>query len=283
MSGTALALLTACGAPPTNPDTDPVPIAYETLDSTADATSVLGATMIVHNVVTKAKVLMNASGELVHNTGHTTIDVNDGYYVLVDPDGIDPDTAIIQDGSFIDGTGAEIQADTTFSDGYEYAYAFQLRHRILGVVHTARAVGGIVTHADHIPTAGSATYTGKAKGTIYNGTVFQQFGSNATSTVDVDFEAGSVDVEMTNFEAAPDLVDTITITDMSLTGNTFSGGTVGATNGGVLVEITGANTTTYAGGNLFGYDAALSGPDEVGGVFETDGDDGWMVGYFLAD
>ncbi|MEE9454403.1 MAG: transferrin-binding protein-like solute binding protein [Paracoccaceae bacterium] len=226
---------------------------------------------------------MNASGELVHNTGHTTVDIGEGYYVLVDPDGINPDTDIIQDGDFADGSGAEMLGDTTFSDGYEYVYAFQLRHKVNDVAHTARAVGGIVTHADHIPSAGSATYTGNAKGTIYNGTVFQQFGANATSSVDVNFEAGSVDVEMTNFEAAPDLVDTITITGMSLTGNTFSGGTVGAMNGGVAVDITGANAATFAGGNLFGYDSSISGPDEVGGVFETDGDDGWMVGYFLAD
>ena len=92
---------------------------------------------------------------------------------------------------------------------------------------------------------------------------------------------GFTATERATGNAATAPVDTISATGMTIAGNRFSGGTVTTTNGGAAVNVTGANTTTTAQGAFFGYDAAASAPDEVGGLFLHQGDDGTVLAASL--
>ncbi|MEE9454404.1 MAG: transferrin-binding protein-like solute binding protein [Paracoccaceae bacterium] len=283
-SGALLVLLSACGAtvPDATPDPDPVPDpvtppSYETLDSTADATSILGGTIIERERIT-AGPLVSTAGELVHNTGRTTINVNEGAHIIVDPDGVD------ENGQITDGT-ATINVDS-MSSNYDYARVYFIQYGPNEFFATA--VGGIVTHEDHMPTAGTGTYTGEAEARIRyisGNDPRRVFLENGTSRVDVDFASGSVDVTMNNFTSdEPSPIDTILIYDMTLSGNAFAGGTIITTNQGEEINVTGDNSVAFAGGNFFGYDDAISGPDEVAGVFDDRGDNYLKVkGHFMAD
>ncbi|MEE9454391.1 MAG: transferrin-binding protein-like solute binding protein [Paracoccaceae bacterium] len=289
ISGTALALLTACGGTPTNPGTGPDPVPdpvpqYETLSSTADATSVLGGTLVRRTVATNVdRQLLTTTGELVHNTGKTTITFGNGYDVLIDPDGVDNN--LITDGPYFEGN-AEVRITKKVSEGYDYAYSYFLWQKVGDITYAGIGVGGIVTQAQHVPTAGQATYTGKARGSYQGADGYHGIG-NATSGVDVDFGSGTVDVAITGFStnaSNPQLIDTIAVTGMNISGNAFTGGTISTTMNGAAVDITGPNTNTYIGGNFFGYDGANSRPDEVAGVAEAHGDNNRRVQVtYIAD
>lgn len=279
-----MGLLTGCGGGGggTQPQSNTAP-SYETMSSTADATSTLAGSGIRSNGTSGAIDLTSTSGTLKHDTGATTID--DGTYSLTDSDGFNGSN-VMSDGS------STLTSDGTqgFSGTYEYVRAYNQTYTSGGVTYDTTGIYGIVTNASDMPTSGSATYTGEATGVVITAT--QGFDlSNGTSTVNANFGAGTVDVTLNGFtstdqstgnpSAAP--IDTISVTGMAISGNGFSGGTASTSNSGTTTSVTGANTTNSAQGHFFGYDAANSQPDEVGGNVVIQGDDGRVIGTFIAD
>ena len=289
-ASSALALLSACGGGSTGngstgggtfTPTSTTP-SYETLSSTAAVTSTLGGVAIRSNGTSGALDVVTTSGTTTHNTGNTTI--TDGTYSLTDADGFNGGNTLT------DGTSTITTDTSALSGTYEYVTIYDQTYTSGGVTYDSRGVGGIITSASDVPTSGMATYTGDAQGQVVTAT--QGFDlANGTSTVSADFAAGTVDATMTGFtatdqatgNAATAPIDTISATGMTISGNGFSGGTVATTNGGAVVNVTGANTTTTAQGAFFGYDSAASAPDEVGGLVLQQGDDGFVAGGFIAD
>ncbi|MEL6748914.1 MAG: transferrin-binding protein-like solute binding protein [Pseudomonadota bacterium] len=281
-------LLTGCGGggsgvkPSTGGGTVTSP-SYENMSSTADATSTLAGSGIRSNGTSGAIDLVNTSGSLKHDTGATTL--NDGTYTLTDSDGFNASN-VMSDGS------STLTSDGTqgFSGTYEYVRAYNQTYISGGVTYDTTGIYGIATNASDMPTSGSATYTGEATGVVVTAT--QGFGlSSGTSTVNADFGAGTVNVTLNGFtatdqatgNAATAPIDTISVNGMTISGNGFSGGTATTSNGGTTTSVTGANTTSNPQGHFFGYDSANSRPDEVGGNVLIQGDDGRVIGTFIAD
>ena len=300
----AFALLSACGGvaarsvdrvfesllpetPPTDDDTatsstggDTETPSYETLDSDAATTSTLGGVALRLNESTGVLDLQTVSGTTTHDTGATT--VTDGTYTLTDPDGLD-ENGVLTDGE------VELETVAAVLETYEYVTVYTLEYTSGGTPYSSTGVGGVITSASDVPTTGSATYTGAAGASVV--TPGQNLVLGGTSRVSADFAAGTVDATMTGFtatdfetgNAATAPIDMIAVTDMAISGNGFSGGTVAVTNGGTAVTFTGANTETAAQGAFFGFDAAISAPDEVGGIVYQRGDTGAVLGNFVAD
>ena len=274
----ACVLLAACGGG-SNGSTGPQ--SYEKLSSTAAVTSTLSGVALRSNGTSGAWDIVTTSGTMTHNTGKTTI--TDGTYRLTDADGFNGGNILT------DGTSTIITDTGQLSGTYEYVTIYDQAYTFGGVSYDSFGIIGIITGASDVPTTGSATYTGDAFGVVVTGA--QGFDlANGTSTVSVNFGAGTVDATMTGFTAtnrateeaiAP--IDTISATGMTISGNGFSGGTVTTTNNGTAVNVTGANTTTLTQGAFFGYDTTASAPDEVGGLVLKKGDGGIVSGSFVAD
>lgn len=283
----AIALLSACGgggSSPSNPGggstTPTTPPSYESLSSTASKTSTLGGVALRSNTTTGTMGLVTTSGSVTHNTGATTI--ADGTYTLNDPNGFDAS------GNLSDGSSTVTPG--TMTGSYDYVTVYEQSYTSGGTTYDSAGIGGIVTSASDVPTSGTANYTGEAEAFVVTAT--QGFDLlDGKSTVAANFGAGTVNVTMNGFTAedaatgnpttAP--IDTISVTGMAIAGNGFSGGTIATTNAGSAVNLTGANTTSAAQGAFFGYDAAISAPDEVGGLIMLQGDDGVVAGGFIAD
>lgn len=290
----ACSLLVACGGGSTGdgittPTPTPTTPSYETLSSTAAATSTLGGVALRSNNTSGALDIVTTSGTTTHNTGNTTI--TDGTYSLTDADGFNGGNTLT------DGTSTITTDASALSGTYQYVTVYDQSYTSGGVVYDSRGVGGVVTRAADVPTTGTATYMGDAQGQVVTGT--QGFDlARGTSTVSADFGARTVNVTMTGFTATDQTtgnattapIDTISANGMTIAGNGFSGGTVATTNGGAAVDITGANTTTTAQGAFFGFNGAqtapsgtMAAPDEVGGLVLQRGDDGIVAGAFVAD
>ncbi|MEE9454245.1 MAG: transferrin-binding protein-like solute binding protein [Paracoccaceae bacterium] len=269
--------ISGCGAPgDSTPGNGPPPSSYETLDSTAAVTSTLGGTGLKGNLSNLDVELVSLTGTLAHDTG--AMAVTDGTYSL---SGI-----VDASGNLTDGN-AEIKFGSV-PGTYSYTQTYVLLYESGGGEYAVVGVDGIITHPAHVPSTGSGTYIGGAVGSINSGTTIIDL-TNGTSTVGVDFGAGTVDVTLTGFTPVHDSgpvipvpIDTISVTGMNISGNSFSGGTLSTLNGGTTVDITGANRVDLAEGRFFGYDTATLQPVEVGGVIMTAGDSGAVVGVFIA-
>ncbi len=270
---------------------------YETLSSKAEKTSTLGGVAAYINGDEPLKITTSVSGKLTHNNGALTF--TSGNHTLTDTDG--PTTEYV-DG--VNGNTNVIFEDQNASDfaiftdqlyAGDYEYVTSTYHDV-SEDEAYRGVAGVITHSSDIPISAKATYRGEAFAT-YDVTSNQGKNSDhelydGKSRVDADFGAKSVDVEMTNFKArdswteqaiANPKIDTITVTNMRISGNRFSGGAVKTSKNGGNVNLTGANTSSQAAGAFFGYDKANSIPDEVGGVVTVEGDKGYLYGEFVAD
>lgn len=305
MATSALALASACGggggggaADPAAPSSGssgsgssgssgggtpaPTTPSYETLNSTASKTSTLGGVALRSNDSNGAFDIVTISGTTTHNTGNTT--VTDGTYSLTDSDGFNG-AGVLTDGSSTINTNTGVLSGT-----YEYVSFYEQSYTSGGNEYDSVGIGGVITSASDVPKTGSATYTGGAAGSIATATQGFEL-EKGTSTVTADFAAGTVDATLTGFtsrdqatgKAVTAPIDTISVTGMTIAGNGFSGGTTSITNAGAVVNLTGANTTKTAQGAFFGYDAAASAPDEVGGLILQKGDDGVIAGGFIAD
>ena len=106
------------------------------------------------------------------------------------------------------------------------------------------------------------------------------FGSGLATAAITAFQAQDPDTEVV---ISNPLVDSISVTDMAIIGSSLVGGTVEARLGQASVALGGPDPTSDAQGNFFGYDAAIGGPDEVGGVAYLEGSGDLVFGIFTAD
>ncbi|MEE9453920.1 MAG: transferrin-binding protein-like solute binding protein [Paracoccaceae bacterium] len=270
-----LLTLSACGAPAPSDDGGGdgggTPPSYEPLDSTADAVSVLGGTALHYS--SGASDIITLEGSLEHGSGKLTID--DGVLVFVDPDGL-------RDGTLTDSDSTA--ALQSISAGYDYAMVYSHNYTKDGTFHSnIQAIIGVATQAADIPQDGSASYIGKAQGSINPSPGAGLYTTNGIANVDIDFSAGKVDVLMTWPESpmfGPAPLDTITITGMDISGNTFSGGVLTTRKDGTTFDY--SSDRMLANGNFYGYDDGTSQPAEVGGVFRARGSNGSTYGTFIA-
>lgn len=267
------------------------PAKYQTIASTAATTSDLagvglnlttaGGSIVAANVV-------GLTGALTHNTGGLEID--DGIYLLVDANGFDVN------GVATDGVATAYRLDAggtgLFTRTYDYVIPIGLDYVSGGFTTTTGGTIGIRTDVADVPVAGIGQYTGEAfTRYVSKDGLTDFFLTNGISIVDVDFAAGSVDVTLGLFTtvngvtgpttASP--IDAVSGTGMSVIGASFYGGRWVTYKDGGVVRVTGTNTIVQAGGDFFGYDPSVSGPDEVAGVFLVDGDTATVYGIFLAD
>lgn len=217
------------------------------------------------------------SGTYTHDTGALTL--SNGHYTLVDADGID------NNGQFTDGSSV-----IEVWESSDYALYGVQAYTSGGVTYVSYGVAGIETQAAHVPTSGTANYTGTADGAIaYQGNDFGYY--LGTANVSVNFAANEVDTVMSNFtvvdidtgQVTTGPIDTIYLSDQQISGNTFSNGYILFTSNGSAVDIAGANPLGEANGSFYGYDDAISAPDEVGGVVTYFGNSGAVDMMFLAD
>lgn len=258
---------------------------YEEIRSSADASSKLKAAALRFDENFTPE-LTTASGSIKHDTKE--VELSDDLYILEgEADFADDGTITLTDGSsFLISDGTQ-----GFREDYEYVIAYNQFYSAGGQDYFVYGVGGIATEESDLPSGGTAIYRGEAAGEIET-TSHDIDMNDGSSTVTADFGSGTVDVEMTDFiifdvEAgsivARGPIDTIAFKDMVMDGNGFSGGDWHTTLDGTQVDLTGANTTAAAGGNFFGYDSSIAGPDEVGGITLIVGDEGVVATAFISD
>lgn len=253
---------------------------YEAFNSTAQKTSTLSGVVQQSNGTTGAKKLLSVSGSLTHNTDGTTVD--DGSYKLVDSDGADS-KMVISDGT------STLQYKGNFTGDYKYARTFQQSYAVDGVSYDTTGIIGIATRAENMPKSSVATYTGEAEAVV----IIENAGfdlKSGTSSVSADFGTGKVSVTLNGFTGA-DLqqnqngtipIDEIKITDMTISGNGFSGGTVTTLKSGNVVDVIGSNVSQTSQGSFFALNEDGAAPAEVGGLVLMQGDTGLISGTYLA-
>lgn len=278
--GSAAVLLTACVGGAGDPFEQDPPYPYSESHPNDETQNVLGGTAIRSNAATGELQMVTLTGTKYHDTRATV--VSDGSYTLVDDDGFDRADRI-SDGH------STLSLRPVFQN-YTALRVFDQAYAVNGVRFDSVGILGVLTRPADIPTSGSATYFGRSDVVVV--TANEGFSLQGQSIVDADFSgSGSVNVTMDRFVAsnmrtglttdAP--FDAITISDMVMSGNQFSGGTITTLQNSSVIFITGANTVASSQGAFFGYDPALRRSDEVGGMVLVQGDDGIVIGNFLAD
>jgi hypothetical protein len=196
---------------------------------------------------------------------------------------------------FRDSNGAEFAPATNNSadaQEYEYVSFYAGSYRVGNEDYSLVGTAGIVTRPINMPTVGRAQYTGDSLVSVArtNGSVVGLPDGN--STVDADFAAGTVDVTLDGFGQAVNAntgqpttapLDRITISDMTISGNGYSGGTVSVQNSGNAVNSIGGITSEEAAGTFFGYVDDILAPDETGGQLLQEGRSGALIGLWIAD
>ena len=269
-----IATLTACGGSGTTP---PVANTYQTLNSTAAATSTLTGTAAKGNDGSATIVVSGVSGSLVHNTGALT--VNDGTYSMTDTNGVDA-SGVATDGSSVLTASSSTQG---FSGSYQYVVPYEQTYQSGGDNYVVPGFYGVGTNnADMAAATGSATYNGEARGVVGTASSSNVL-TGGTSVVTVNFGTNKVDATMSGFATSTAPIDTITVTGMDLTNNRFSGGAFKTTKNGAVVVVTGTNTATTTNGNFFGIGSAGPLPDEAAGISVSQGDAGLVIGAFIVD
>lgn len=246
-------------------------------------TTVLLGTAIRSNASTGALALTKVTGSLDLATGKLTLD--DGTYVMIDPDGADG-FGVLTDGS----ATATTNADIGFSGDYAFAIAYDQSYSSGSSTFDSIGIYGAATNAKDVPSSGSAKYLGEASATVVTAANGYDM-KNGTAQVSANFKTGLVDVEMKDFtitdqatnKAASGPLDQISVADMKIKNNQFSGGTMTMELNGREVLALGDAMTAHAEGAFFGFDTTYGGPDEVGATVLAQGNSGKLFGVLLAD
>ena len=85
---------------------------------------------------------------------------------------------------------------------------------------------------------------------------------------------------------AQNVFDEVRLTNLTLSGNSFSGSEIAFYKNGASVSydsVIGFNIESLMGGNFYGYDPTIGAPDEVGGVLIQTGIQGSLDLVFVAD
>lgn len=149
---------------------------------------------------------------------------------------------------------------------------------------------GIATGAGQMQSSGTADFSGGAVGFIITAAGGVEL-RNGKSDVSVDFDSARLTATMSDFQivdaetfvVVDQPLETITLRDATVNGDTFAGGTLELRSASAAIDSTGANTDLQAEGQFFGVAAGGGGADEVGGLIVATGDDGQVFVEFLAD
>lgn len=268
--------LAACGG---SSSTTPT---YNALNAGASATPAvvpLTGSAVRYETATDSLASQSVTGTVTRAS--EVLALNDGVTTFQSTGG--PDGSGVYTGT---AAGTSVQPiDAAYISG-TYDYVLPYRHEDAASI--SLGVAGYGTEAAHVPNSGVASYQGEGMIITNDGLTVRQHRSGTTS-VAVDFGAGTADVIMTGVtvpaSAAAAVVDDVRITGAAVGATGFSGGTVAATLGGVdaLPGITGGGDTVTASGHFYGYDASLSGPDEVAGTLLVDGNTGSLQATFVTD
>lgn len=259
------------------------PITYLTLSDTASGSNTLGGFALQSNGSTGDYAVVNSSGTVTNPTGPLTITLADGSGTVTLPNGF-------TGGAFSDGTATVLADGTQGFSIYDYVQAYEQSYSHSGVNYDLPiAIVGVITRGVDMPSSGSASYTGEAIAQIIQQTAGWSLRDGA-SLVQAGFGAGgTVDVTMTSFTATdatgngnPSPIDTIEVTDMTLSGGRFSGGTIVTTLNGNAVNLTGSLSTLTSSGGFFG-PVTGGAPAEVAGVLLYQGSTGTLTAAFIAD
>lgn len=207
----------------------------------------------------------------VTDTTNTLLDTDgfqsSGTTLIVAPDAPQPDPSLRQ----------LTLRQTDFSGDPSDQSAFTRRFRASyndedGAAFFVEGVFGVATLSNEMPVSGSAVMTGSGTMTIGTNLIGNtRFG---TSQVTADFTNGLVNITYNTDPMFANLeVDGVSAVGMTITDNSFSGGTLSMTKDGSDVTETalGALEGQDAAGLFFG-PAAGGLPEEVGGVVEFVGD-----------
>lgn len=292
----AVATLSACAstAPLTRPTagapSSHAPQNYEPLASTVATRSTLGGSVLRWPVGSARQEPVSLTGDRVGDTGRTKL--NDGVYLFVYKHGVNTI------GNVVDLAGAYgTFGDNRFSGTYDYVRPYNIRYTTTAGTGGFTGFAGVITDLSDTPNAGNASYSGNVFIDKYD-----QGGTNATtvrytrgtSTIDVDFSAGTANVDLHSFLAvengfgipilpASAPFDQVKGTGMTINGAQFTGGYWATYKGGNWIDIVGTNPTSNSSSTFFGYDPTISAPDEVAGVFVINGDTAIVTGQYIAD
>lgn len=254
--------------------------AYELFNSTAAKASTLNGSAIQTNAKTGELKLLTVSGTLQHDSGSSQIE--NGENTIADTNGPDAN-GILSDGS------STLKYSGNFKGDYKYVATYRQNYKVGDLAHDTTGIVGIATLANDMPKSTTSTYNGEAEAIVI--TSVGGFDLNeGSSKVVANFSTNKVTVTLNDFTAinqntgkassAP--IDEIKISNMSLSGSGFSGGTFSTTKAGAAVNITGANNSNAARGSFFGINAGNTAPAEVGGHVLMQGDGGVVMGTFIA-
>ncbi len=215
---------------------------YLTIDDTTAATSRLGGAILNGTAVS------GTTGTITHNT-----------------------QSFVASGV----SGAQMLGMTSrfnLSD-YDHATDVELNNGDIGIV-------GVATASADMPTSGLATYSGEFRGEFGQSSPTPSITTlNWNADIQVGF-AGNGDVDMTFAGSGSSVIDTIRIQNATISGNTFSGGTLTTSIGGAPPNnVTG--TSVDMNGAFFGYDETLTIPAEVGGAMASSSGDNTLNGVFI--
>ncbi len=177
--------------------------------------------------------------------------------------------------------------------------AFEDSDSFIDESETMTGVLGLPTPLDVMPASGRASFEGGAVMSLIlpdDGIDFL----DGTSTVDVDFDAGTVSATLGNFlnplsqlngnrfETPPGgdaviPIDGLVLTDAVISGSGFSGGVVTTTGNQNLTQTIGGDKRIFSEGQFFGHDETANTPNEVGGLIYAEGNRGQIFGSFIAD
>jgi len=278
---------TAAGAPSSH-----TPQNYEPLTSTVATRSTLGGSVLSWPAGSTRPNSVSLTGLRDGDTGHT--EISDGTYLFVYKHGTGATgpTSPISDGNGAYGT----VGDNRFAGTYDYVRSYNINYGPAANRSGFTGFAGVITALSDTPIGGNASYTGEVAIDKFanSATPSTVYFNRGTSTVDVDFSAGTANVVLGSFLAYTDgnnipiaaaaaPFDQVKGTGMTISGAQFTGGYWATFQGGNWVDVVGANPTSNSSGTFFGYDPTISAPDEVAGVFVINGDAAIITGRYVAD
>jgi len=138
-----------------------------------------------------------------------------------------------------------------------------------------------------MPTSGSATYLGIAKGNFINPSGVM-YNTTADMTATADFGAGTIafSTSSTNMLASDPAYGTTTTVNtnlnltgtLTITGNNFTGTVANSNSGGTTIS--GNASGLFYGQPVTGGTSTIGSPREIGGTYAATGADGTMMGAF---
>lgn len=211
----------------------------------------------------------------------------------------DPNSTLIAQDVTGSTVGTTIVGPQLVGPGYEYDFVtpVQSNNVVSTTPYELQGYVGLVTDVSAVPATGVATYSGTANGGLDTGELLPE-GLLGSAELAVDFGAGTVDLTA-DFSMATNGADLVTVTGMTIDGNTFSGGelavmeydAIPAEDNATLSNVLGNDVTHQSTGIFFGIDESLAlegggtttGPDDVAGAVLATGSDAELFFVYTAE